>query len=44
MQVDFDPLKDVSMMYTDIVGCNMLEAIIDVVDNLSVEAKGEAKN
>jgi len=38
MQVDSDPLKDVSMMYTDIAGCNMVDAIID-----SVEAEGEAE-
>ena len=31
MQVDSDPLKDASMMYTDIPGCNMVEAIIDAV-------------
>ncbi|KEH22366.1 hypothetical protein MTR_7g445460 [Medicago truncatula] len=43
MQVDSDPLKDASMMYTDIGGCNMVEAIIDVVENLSVEAEVEAK-
>jgi len=39
MQVDFDPLKDASMMYTDIAGCNMVEAIIDVVKDLSVETQ-----
>ena len=44
MQVDSDRLKDTSMMYTDIAGCNMVEAIIDVVENLSVEAEVEAKN
>ena len=43
MEVDSDPLKDVSMMYTDIAGCNMVEAIIDAVKNLSIEAKVEAK-
>jgi len=43
MQVDSDPLKDASMMYTYIAGCNMVDAIIDVVENLSVEAKGEAE-
>ena len=37
MQVDSDPLKDASMMYTDIVGYNMIETIIDVVENLSVK-------
>jgi hypothetical protein len=39
MQVDFDPLKDASMMYTDIAGCNMVEAIIDVVEYLPVKAE-----
>jgi len=39
MQVDSDPLKDVRMMYTDIVGCNMVEAVIDVVEDLSVEVE-----
>jgi len=39
MQVDSDPLKEASMMYTDIAGCNMVEAIIDAVKNLSVEAE-----
>jgi hypothetical protein len=43
MQVDSDPLKDASMMCTDIAGCNMVEAIIDVVENLSVEAEVEAE-
>jgi len=43
IQVDSDPLKDVSMMHTDIVGCNMVEATIDVVENLFVEAEVEAK-
>jgi len=43
MQVDLDPLTDVSMMYTYIVGCNMVEAIIDVVKVLSVEAEVEAE-
>jgi len=39
MQVDSDHLKDASMMYTDIAGCNMVEAIIEAVENLSVEAE-----
>ena len=39
MQVDFDPLNDESMMYTDITCCNMVEAIIDDVENLFVEAE-----
>jgi len=28
MYVDSDPLKDASMTYTDIAGCNMVDAII----------------
>ena len=43
MQVDSDPLKDARMMYTNIAGCNMVEAIIDVVEELSVEAKVETE-
>jgi hypothetical protein len=43
MQVDSDPLKDASMMYTDIAGCNMVEAIIDVVEDLPIEAGVEAE-
>jgi len=43
MQVDSDPLKDASMMYTNIVGCNMVEAIIDAGENLSVEVGVEAE-
>jgi len=43
MQVDSDPLKDVSMMYTDIAGCNMVEAIIDVVEDLSIKAEVETE-
>ena len=43
MQVDSYRLKDTSMMYTDIAGCNMVEAIIDVVENLYVEAEVEAE-
>ena len=39
IQVEFDPLKDASMMYTDIAGCNMVKAIIDDVENLSVETE-----
>ena len=42
-QVDSDPLKVSSTMYTDISGCNMVEAIIDEVDNLSVEAEVETR-
>jgi len=43
MQVDYDPLKEASMMYIDIAGCNMVEAIINAVENLSVEADVGAK-
>jgi len=43
MQVDYDPLKDASMMYTDIAGWNMVEAIIDAVKNMSVEAEVKAE-
>ena len=43
MQVDSDPLKDASMMYIDIAGCNMVNAIIDDVENLPVEAEGGAE-
>lgn len=43
MQVDSDPLKDESMMYNDITSCNMVEAIIDIVENLFFEAEVEAK-
>jgi hypothetical protein len=41
MQVDSDPLKDASMMYTDIAGCNMIEAIVDAVEGLSVKTEVE---
>jgi len=43
MQVDSDPLKDASMMYADIAGCNMVEAITSVVEGLSVEAEVETE-
>jgi len=39
MQVDVDPLKDVDAMYTEVINCNVVEAIIDVVEKLYVEAK-----
>ena len=39
MQVDVDLLKDVDAMYTEVVGCNVVEAIVDVVEKLPVEAK-----
>jgi len=38
MQVDVDPLKVVDVMYAEIVDCNVVKAIIDVVEKLSVEA------
>jgi len=41
MQVDYDPLKDASMMYTNITSCNMVEVIVDVVENLSIEAEAD---
>ena len=37
MQVDFDPLKDVDMMHTENVGCNMVAAIVDLVKKIYVE-------
>jgi len=43
MQVDFDPLKDVDMMYTEIAGCNMVEAIVETVEKLTVKAEVETK-
>jgi len=43
MQVDSDPSEYASMMYTDIAGCNMIEAIVDAVENLSVEAEVETE-
>jgi len=43
MQVDSDPLKDASMMYTGIAGCNMVEEIVDAIENLCVEAEIEAE-
>jgi len=43
MQVDYDPLKEASMMYTDIAGRNMVEAIVDTVEKLSVETKAKAE-
>ena len=43
MEVDSDPLKDMDMMYIDIAGCNMVEAIVNAVEKLTVEAEVEAK-
>jgi len=39
MQMDVDPLKVVYAMYTEVADCNVVEAIIYVVEKLSVEAK-----
>ena len=39
IQVDSDPLKDVSMLYTNIAGCNMVEVIIDAFEDLSLEVE-----
>jgi len=41
MQADSDPLKDVDMMYTEIAGWNMVEAIVDAIEKLTVEAEIE---
>jgi len=38
MQVDVDPLKVIDAMYIEIADCNVAEAIIDVVEKLSIEA------
>jgi len=38
MKVDVDPLKVIDAMYIEIVDCNVAEAIIDVVEKLSIEA------
>jgi hypothetical protein len=43
MQVDSDPMKDASMIYTDIADCNMVEAIMDAVENLSIEVGVETE-
>ncbi|KEH38130.1 hypothetical protein MTR_2g461810 [Medicago truncatula] len=43
MQVNSDPLKDASMMYNDITCCNMVEAIIDAVENLSIKVEVKAE-
>jgi len=39
MQVDVDPLKDVDAMYTEVASCTVMEAIVDTVEILYVEAK-----
>ena len=44
MKVDYDPLKDASMMYAGIAGYNMVEEIIEAVEGLSVEAEVEAED
>jgi len=41
MQVDVDPLKDVDAMYTKVASCNMVEAIVDVVDKDVIETIGD---
>ena len=38
MQVDVDPMKVVDGMYTEVADCNVVEAIIGVVENLFVYA------
>lgn len=32
MQVDIDPMKAVDAMYTEVADCNVVEAIIGVVE------------
>ena len=32
MEVDVDPLKDVDAMYAEVASCNIVEAIVDVVE------------
>jgi hypothetical protein len=39
MQVDVDSLKDVDAMYAEVASCNVVEAIANGVEKLSVEAK-----
>ena len=39
MQVNVNLLKVVNAMYTEVEDCNMVEAIIDAVEKLTVEAK-----
>jgi len=39
MEVDVDPLKVVDAMYAEVVECNVVEAIIDVINRLSIESK-----
>jgi hypothetical protein len=41
MQVDVDPLKYVDAMYTEVASWNVVEAIADDVDKLSVGAKDD---
>jgi len=41
MQVDGDPLKAVDAMYTQIASCNVVEAIADAIEKLSIEAKDD---
>ena len=39
MQVNVDPIKDVDAMYTEVASCNVVEAIMEAVKKLSVEAE-----
>jgi len=39
MQVDSNSLKDASMMYSNITGSNMVEVIVNVVKDLSIETE-----
>ena len=39
MQVDVDPLKIVDAIYIEVVECNVVETIIDVINRLSIESK-----
>ncbi|AES87910.2 hypothetical protein MTR_4g037440 [Medicago truncatula] len=41
MQVNVDPLKDVDAMYTEVASCNVVDAIVDAVEKLFVEAKDD---
>jgi len=42
MQVDSDPMKDASMMCNDFAGCNMVEAIVDAIEKLSIDTEVDA--
>lgn len=41
MQVDIDPMKVVDEMYTEVADCNVVEALIGIVENLYVEANAD---